>query len=435
MRDGNSAMKIKVKNISFDELMKLPKAEYFKPLKQSAFMRNLMAFVSKGELKDINFTCEYEGMERLKDDEPALFLMNHSSFTDLGIAATLLKNRQYHIVMTNDGFVGKLGLMRRLGCIPAKKFIADPVLVKDMKYCFDKLNSSVLMYPEASYSFDGTQTPLPESLGKCIKLMGVPVVMIRTVGAFLRDPLYNNLQKRAVTVRAKMTYLYSPEDIGRLTAEEINGQLAEQFNYDHFKEQFEEKILIKEDFRADGLERALYKCPKCNTEGKMVGKGTKIICAACNDINELAENGKLQNVSGDGPFEYVSDWYAWERAEVKKEIGNNSYRLETPVDIMVLSDFKSIYRVGEGVLTHDNSGMRLVGCDGKLDFAIAPQASYSLYADYFWYEIGDMISIGNSKCQYYCFPKKPVAVAKARLATEELYKLAKKKTNKRVNEE
>ena len=25
----------------------------------------------------------------------------------------------------------------------------------------------ILMYPEASYSFDGTATPLPESLGKC----------------------------------------------------------------------------------------------------------------------------------------------------------------------------------------------------------------------------------------------------------------------------
>jgi hypothetical protein len=35
-----------------------------------------------------------------------------------------------------------------------------------------KQDSSVLMLPEASYSFDGTATPLPESLGKCIKLLG-----------------------------------------------------------------------------------------------------------------------------------------------------------------------------------------------------------------------------------------------------------------------
>lgn len=58
--------------------------------------------------------------------------------------------------------------------------------------------------------------------------------------------------------------------------------------------------------------------------------------------------------------------------------------------------------------------------------AILNLASYGLYADYFWYEIGDMISIGDAKYQYYCFPKdqKNSSVAKARLATEELYKIS-----------
>ena len=51
---------------------------------------------------------------------------------------------------------------------------------------------------------------------------------------------------------------------------------------------------------------------------------------------------------------------------------------------------------------------------------------YSLYSDYYWYEIGDVICIGDHDALYYCFPKdKDVAVAKARLATEELYKMKK----------
>lgn len=52
----------------------------------------------------------------------------------------------------------------------------------------------------------------------------------------------------------------------------------------------------------------------------------------------------------------------------------------------------------------------------------------SLYADYFWYEIGDVICIGDNGTLYYCFPKEGGdVVAKARLATEELYKLQKQK--------
>ena len=70
----------------------------------------------------------------------------------------------------------------------------------------------VLLFPEASYSFDGTATPLPDSLGKFIKLLGVPVVFIETFGAFHRDPLYNGLRLRDVNVSAKVNYILSPED-------------------------------------------------------------------------------------------------------------------------------------------------------------------------------------------------------------------------------
>ena len=50
-------------------------------------------------------------------------------------------------------------------------------------------------------------------------------------------------------------------------------------------------------------------------------------------------------------------------------------------------------------------------------------ASYTLNSDYFWYEIGDVIGIGDAERLYYCFPKTATPVAKARLAAEELYKI------------
>ena len=91
----------------------------------------------------------------------------------------MLYPRPFNIVCTSDGFVGKAGLMRALGCIPTRKFQPDTALVRDMLYAVKKLKSSILLYPEASYSFDGTATPLPESIGKCVKALNVPVVMIR----------------------------------------------------------------------------------------------------------------------------------------------------------------------------------------------------------------------------------------------------------------
>ena len=189
-------MKIKIKEKSFSEIAKLPPFARKKPKPQRLFWRTLLRIVSAPDLRATNFSCKRIGMEKLGKKEPALFLMNHSSFIDLKIASVMLFPRSFHIVCTTDGFIGKNYLMRSLGCIPTNKFVADLSLVRDMQYCFRKLNSSVLMFPEAGYSLDGTATRLPESLGRCAKMMGVPVVMIRTFGAFARQPLYNQLHRR-----------------------------------------------------------------------------------------------------------------------------------------------------------------------------------------------------------------------------------------------
>lgn len=420
-------MKIKTKKLDYDFVMELPEEKHRNPRKQSSILRWIMKAASKGEMKAIDFKYEEIGMDKLSPNEPALYLMNHSSFTDLQIIATLLADRQYHIVCTNDGMIAKDGLMRAVGCIPTKKFIMDVNLIRDMKYAITKLNSSIVMYPEASYSFDGSETPLPESLGKCLKLLNIPVVMIRTSGAFLRDPLYNLLQKRQAKVSAKVEYLLSKDDIKEKSVAELNLCLKNAFSYDHFREQKENDVIVDEEFRADGLNRVLYKCPSCMTEGKMLGKGTKIICEKCGQEHSLTVEGLLEAKDGETKHEFVTDWYKWQRECVKKEVLEDTYRLELEVDIMMLVDSKCIYHVGEGILRHDINGFTLKGCDGRLDFSVSSKSTYSLYADYFWYELGDMICIGDAKRQYYCFPKnqKEAIVAKARLATEEIYKLVK----------
>ena len=271
-------MKIKVKKLSYDKVLKLRSEKPISPKRTSFLFRTLMKAASASELKATNFTYKTIGMDKLGRKEPCLYLMNHSSFIDLKIVATILYPRRFNIVMTSDGFVGKRWLMRSLGCIPTNKFVTDTALVRNMTKCFNRLHTSVLLYPEASYSFDGTATPLPYGLGKCLKILGVPVVFIKTEGAFLRDPLYNNLQLRQVNVSATMEYLFSPKQISDMTVDEINAKLAACFTFDNFRTQQEQGVIVDEAFRADGLERALYKCPHCLAEGTTVGSGTTVVC-------------------------------------------------------------------------------------------------------------------------------------------------------------
>ena len=424
-------MKIKLTPKTYSEFEAVRPYENKKPIKQTPFWKALMKFVSKKDLADCHFTYTEEGMDKLGEKEPCLILMNHSSFTDLEIAATVFPKRPINIVTTLDGFIGKELLMRKMGCIPARKFITDMPLVKDIMYCLHKLGSSVLMYPEASYSFDGTATKLPSSVGKCIKMFKVPVVMVTTKGAFHRDPLYNGLRKRDVAVSAVVKYLLSKEDIAKKSVGEINDILSAEFSFDHWRWQREAHVKVTESFRAEGLERVLYKCPVCGKEKVMHSKGSMISCSSCKTTWELSEEGELICSKKDAvfpaggyDFSYVSDWYRWERAVVRKEISEGKYYLDIPVDIVAVKDTKSTYSIGPGRLIHSTNGFSLTGDGTELAYEQSSKHSYSLYADYFWYELGDMISIGTLKEQYYCFPKdKSINVAKVRLATEELYKL------------
>lgn len=411
-------------NKTYAEVTSLPRPKREKPKKINAFFRLLTKTLSHLNLKGNNMSYNEHGMEKLGKDEPCLVLMNHSSFIDLQIAADYLYPRPFSTVCTTDAFAGKAWLMRQIGCIPTQKFVSDLSLVKDMSYALKELKTTVVMYPEAGYSFDGTATTLPDTLGGLLKLLKVPVVTIITRGAFSREPLYNMLRHRKVDISADVTYLLSPDQIKEMSADELNAVINEAFSFDNFKWQQENNIVINEDFRADGLQRVLFKCPHCLAEGQNVGKGVTLTCKECGKTYELTELGALKAVDGESAFTHVPDWYAWERACVREEIERGEYLLDVDVDVYMLVDYKGLYRVGEGHLVHNAEGFRLTGCGGELDYSQSPISSYSLNADYFWYEIGDVISIGNKNQLFYCFPKdSSVIVAKARMAAEELYKI------------
>ena len=417
-------MKIKVINKSYDEAMAIKPPHHKKPLKPSIFFRTLMKVLAIPNVLKTHLKHERVDMERLGKKEPALYLMNHSCFIDLEIIPTILFPRPFNIVATRDTFIGKNLLIRLIGCIPTSKFVADTTLVRDIMHAIKKQKSSVVMFPEAGYSLDGRTTVLPDSLGKLAKLLGVPVISVITEGAFARDPLYNNLQIRKVDVKVTEKYLLSPEEIKAMTPEEINERIRGEFAFDNFRWQRENKVKIDEPFRADYLHRVLYKCPHCMAEGEMEGKGVELTCKKCGKTYILDEYGALVTKDGEGKFDHIPDWFDWQRDMVRREIEADGYSMDIAIDLYMVIDSKGLYRVGEGRLKHDKEGFVLDGCDGRLRYEQKSLACYTLNSEYFWYEIGDVISIGTHERLYYCFPKENGGiVTKARLATEEIYKL------------
>lgn len=422
-------MKIKSRDLSYDEVLKLPHLKHKNPRKPSRFLATVVRIASIPTLRKTRFSYTTERME-LVGKEPCLILMNHSSFTDMKLAFGIFYPRRMGIITSVDAMSGILGkLMRLLGCTPTRKYVADLSLLRDIKYMLKENKTSVLMYPEAGYSFDGRTTTLPRGLGILLKRLDVPVVTVITQGAFHRDPLYNMLQIRDVKVSAHVKCIATAAEIAEKSVEELDALTDESFAFDNFAWQRDNKICVDVPFRADGLHRILYKCPHCNSENQLEGKGIYLTCHSCEKRWEMDVYGQLSAINSETEFPHIPDWYSWQRECVRKELEDGTYLLDTEVDISVQVNLNGVCKIGSGRLTHNSDGFRLLGADGKLNYSQSAIFSHTLYSDYYWYVIGDVIGIGDNKFSYFCFPKENVSVTKARLATEELYKM--KKVNRR----
>ncbi|MBQ2433876.1 MAG: 1-acyl-sn-glycerol-3-phosphate acyltransferase [Clostridia bacterium] len=420
-------MKIKAREMSYEDVLKLPGLKYTSPMKPQLWLQTIVRLVCIPTLRKIGFTYTTERMEHVKN-QPCLILMNHSSFTDMKLAYGIFYPKKFGIVTSVDAMSGFLGkLMRLLGCTPTHKYVTDLSLVRDIDYMLRVNKTSVLMYPEAGYSFDGCATTIPRNLGILMKRLGVPVVTVITQGAFHRDPLYNMLKIRNVKVSAHVKCIATAEEVKEKSVKELDALLDEAFSFDNFAWQRDNRISVDVPFRADGLHRILYKCPHCGQENRMEGKGIRLTCHACNKTWTMDEFGQMNADDGNTEFSHIPDWYRWERECVKKELEDGTYCLDTEVEIAVQVNLNGICKIGTGRLTHSMDGFHLVGADGKLDYRQGPVFSHTLYSDFYWYEIGDVIGIGNNKYSYFCFPKENVSVSKVRLATEEIYKKNKQK--------
>ena len=420
-------MKINVKQKRYEQVSALTRPEHRKPMRPHIFFRTLIRILAIPDLLSARFSYTTERME-LVENTPCLILMNHSSFIDLKVAYKIFYPRPLCTVCTSDGFIGKYLLMRLIGCIPTNKFVSDVKLIGDMQYALKEKKANVLMYPEASYSFDGTATPLPRKLGVLLKKLKVPVVTVTTSGAFSREPLYNCLQKRSnVPVSAKVRCLLTAEEIAEKSVAELDAMLDEAFTFDGFAWQRDNNIIIDSPTRADGLNRILYRCTHCGTEGKMHSDGIHLWCEACGKKWEMTELGELKALEGETEFSHIPDWSKWERACVREEIRNGTYFFEDEVIVETLPNARKFYHQGKGKLTQTPEGTFL-DCESvygeplHVEWKALNLDSMHVEFDYKKSRTakGDCVDLSVPDDSYWCYTQKRDVIVKLAFATEEI---------------
>lgn len=389
--------------------------------------------ISIPDLKKRNYKLEKIGMEDV-EGKPYLLLVTHSSMVDFNLMLMAAGSQPVNNVMTLEGFRDYTEiLMRHLGVLGTRKFITDIHLVKNMKYCIDKLQSIFCLFPEARYSLDGCTSYLPDSLGKTVKLLKVPVVVLRIHGNFITCPQWNKKNKKT-HVEAELVRIVTAEEAKTLSVDEINKRIQENFEYDDFKWQWDNKVKVDDPGRADGLHSLLYKCASCETEGKMHSKGTSLWCEHCGKTWEMGEYGRLEAKEGDTIFPHIPDWSNWERECVRKEIEEGTYYFEDDVKVYTLPNTK-FYNQGMGKFIQTSTETKLICNYYGEDYTLVRSAKNldSMHIEYDYKKKGDLIDISIPDDSFWCYMTKRDVITKISFATEEMHKLAAKK-NETVNE-
>jgi hypothetical protein len=395
-----------------------------RPVKQRWFLTPVAWLMSLPEVWQRKLQITKVNMEGLKP--PYLFISNHMAFVDFKSATRAFFPHRANYVVAIDGFLRGEWLLRQVGCICKRKFTNDLLLIKNMRYALEVNKTILALYPEARYSYCGTTSVIPESLGKMVKIFKVPVVVYNQRGNHLSQPVWN-LEKRKCRIEATMTQVFTPEQIEKSSIAEINQKIVESLQYDEYAWQKENNIVIDCKNRAKGLHHVLYQCPHCLTESEMDSDRDELWCRHCHKHWKMSELGELSAVEGKTEYSHIPDWFEFERRMVRKQIEEGKYFFKDQVMVDSLPNAKGFIRLGEATLTHSMEGFVLERTpDDDDSFRLEKKALslYSLHIEFDYMGKGDCLDLSTLEDTFYLYPlTKKNVVIKLQFAVEEIYKI------------
>ncbi len=314
-------------------------------------------------------------------EKPAIILCNHGSFIDFVFAESIVMKSRPHFAVARLYFYHRqLGwLLRKLGCFPKSMFALD---VESTKNCLRVLQSGEIlaMMPEARLSTVGEFEDIQESTYSFLKKAKVPVYTIKLQGDYFADPKWGKGLRHGALVEAELDILFTAEQIGELSVQEIRKSVEQRLFYDEFA-WLETKPHIRYRHRklAEGLENILTLCPHCGERHTIITKGREILCKNCGKLTVL--NDRYGFAEG-FRFANFAQWYHWQKKELRQKIlADKAFALQSKVELRLPSNGNGLTRsAGNGICTLDRTGLRYTGTkDGEeVDIQFPLQQIYRL---------------------------------------------------------
>lgn len=322
------------------------------------------------------YNCEYTIIDDInKEDGPAFVIFNHLSRFDHIFINQIMHPRRYNMVAAhNEFFRGAQYYLFKMGnIIPKTNFTRDITTMRAIKKII-KEGGTICFAPEGMTPMDGKNHPVVPGTGAMFKHYKIPVYQIELRGQFLIASKVCLDERLGGKCYATIRKLYTPEDLEKMTADEIDADLNNRMRHDEYEWQKEKHFKFKmKNESCKNLEDLCFMCPSCGEYFNMKTKGNHIFCTKCGNGATMDEYYDFHPYENSTIPETPSKWCDMERIDIIKAIrADDNYSFSIKTKLGKLPDYKptkggkTSIPCGEGVVTIDHNGVHYKGTkDGE----------------------------------------------------------------------
>ncbi len=321
--------------------------------------------VLKQKYKKYNISFDNEIAKSIKG--PAIVVATHTCDQDHILSAlTLHPVRPTYIVSEHFMRVKSTArLLKLMHVITKKMFTPDISTIRNVLRAKGE-GAVIVIFPEGRLSCYGKTLPVAEGTAELIKKLGVNLYAWKAEGAYLTFPKWRNKgDSRIGKINASVKLLLSAEEIAEKSVDEIKAITSEAIYND------DEKAMAGIEYKCEniaaGVDKVLFKCPKCLREGTITSEGSHIRCECGLDAT-LDNYYKLH----DAPFESINEWFEWQQNSI--DVENESIfakaRLGTPGEDGFMDPYAG---EGEVYINKDTFSLKGTLHGEAVDFSISPE--------------------------------------------------------------
>lgn len=240
---------------------------------------------------------------------PSIILANHTTDYDPLMVGTSYREHMYFVAGEHVFRAGLASKLLRACFAPISRVKGTT----DARTVMEVLRSihaghNVCIFAEGNRSFNGLTCDILPSTGKLVRASGATLVTYRIEGGYFASPRWSRTLRRG-KVYGHEVARYTPEELKRMTNDEVNAIIKRDLNEDAYARQAVERTRFTGKYLAEGIEAGLYLCPSCLRIGTIVGKGDHFSCS-CGLNGRYTEYGMLEGPAL--PFSTVTEWDLWQ---------------------------------------------------------------------------------------------------------------------------